>query len=156
MKIIFLDFDGVLNSGVWFHKLYKLGRQYRCCEAKLDPKAIKCLASILKETGCYVVITSSMRIIYGKKHLMRLMFRAGLPYKYKNRLIGLTPIHRDRFRGREIQEYLDNNQVSSFVIIDDDVADLQQYKNKLVKTKNMFGLRKWNVSEAVKILNSKG
>jgi hypothetical protein len=138
LDILFLDIDGVLNSVVWFERLYKK-RGFFKNDHKLDPKAVKNLVSILEKTGCKVVISSAMRILYSKEYMVRMMLRAGMPYRYMDRFIGITPIHHDRNRGNEIREYLSKNDVGRYVVIDDDSKDLVGLP--LVKTRYSVGLR---------------
>jgi hypothetical protein len=69
MKVIFLDFDGVLNSENWYRNRMDLinegnyERNYPSSE--FDPESIKELNRIISETDANVVVSSTWRI--GKK-----------------------------------------------------------------------------------------
>jgi hypothetical protein len=66
MKVIFLDFDGVLNSENWYRRRMdlinegKYERNYPSSE--FDPESIKELNRIISETDAKVVISSTWRI----------------------------------------------------------------------------------------------
>lgn len=57
--IIFLDIDGVLNSGDWAEELYKNPNPnyHNFC----DPKAVDMLIEFLQSTGFMLVLSSSWR-----------------------------------------------------------------------------------------------
>ena len=57
MKIIFLDFDGVLNPP---NDVIR-GTSYDFTETKFGPKAVINLNKILSETGAYIVVSSTWR-----------------------------------------------------------------------------------------------
>ena len=59
-KIIFLDIDGVLNSGRWFAKT---GGEPDAdgYGVSFDPAAVDCLGRIISETGAEIVISSSWK-----------------------------------------------------------------------------------------------
>ena len=70
MKVIFLDFDGVINSHEWYQTrmdrvdMEEIRAQYPFYE--LDPELIENLNFIISETGAKVVISSSWRT--GRPH----------------------------------------------------------------------------------------
>ncbi len=53
-KIIFLDFDGVLNTGSWFRQL-KPADRYDEYGTVFDPNAVANLARVIEVTGADVV-----------------------------------------------------------------------------------------------------
>lgn len=127
-KIIFLDFDGVLNViptkhddfGAIFHVEFVLN-----------------LKEIIEETGAKIVISSSWRSD-GLEKLRRMWEHR----KYPGEIVDVTPstvaagkrydIPYDLVkRGDEIRLWLENNKVNKFVIIDDD-NDICEYRDNFV------------------------
>lgn len=141
MKIVFLDFDGVLNSRPFLIKsrsrMSKSGWREDPTD-DIDPQAVGVLNDIIARSGAKVVISSSWRLFYGHDDLRRFLKERGLQGEP---IIGQTPERfkmSDRWseRGHEIQQWLDDNKelgVESFVILDDN-SDMAHLMDKLVKT----------------------
>lgn len=145
MKVIFLDIDGVLNStrscialGGFGHLKPNITED----QAKLDPIALKLMRMLVEETGANVVISSSWRIL--AKSISEFDFLE-MP------VIGFTP-YLGSYRGDEIQQWLDNNLTTQYVIIDDD-SDMHtdQMKN-FVKCNFNYGFGADEFFKAYKIL----
>lgn len=85
-KIIFLDFDGVLNSvgtkDRVIHPLFK--RKVR----GLDNFRVKLVSDLAKETGSSIVISSSWRHFYSELQLKVLLYSRGLEHPF---IVGVTP-----------------------------------------------------------------
>lgn len=117
MKIIFLDFDGVLN----IHK----GMFYKSCVDNLN--------YIINKTSAKIVISSSWREYNSIEQLKNTLEEHG--FKYKNNIIGVLPILIDyvdnhgfpveKSRKDEIDEYLKMNQdmIDNYLIIDDNIFE---------------------------------
>lgn len=148
-KICFLDIDGVLNSNQFIEENPDIP-----IGEIIDPVAVARVNAIIERTGAKIVVSSSWRIPYlddpaGFENLKTLFAKHGI----KN-IVGMTPQLRGEHRSREIAAWLAENEVKSFVIIDDD--SYAQLDNKLVKT--MFhgangGIQDDHVEEAIRILN---
>jgi len=77
----------------------------------------------------------------------------GIP---KDKVIGITPDFRDAWvRGKEIQKWLDDNPTDLFIVIDDDVDDLQQHVNVLINTEIAEGFNEKDAERAIELLNPK-
>lgn len=154
MKVIFLDFDGVLTSSkAW---------------GVLDPEKMELLWRILEETGASVVISSSWREFDLESTLNKL---TGGKEDYKNtsmrwldKVVGVTPrpyvddfICYDEWnREEEIKKYLDEHpEIDNFIILDDMEDEFidKRLIGCLVKTEMKDGLQEDNVVEAIKLLN---
>lgn len=91
MKIIFLDFDGVLNSEVWMKSRFDIidnndiDSQYPFYE--IDPNAIKNLNRIIEETGAKVVVSSTWRHGRTPEELSRILEF----HNFKGEIIDTTP-----------------------------------------------------------------
>ncbi len=179
MKVIFLDFDGVLNCEEFFKEVYN-NKNGKYDELKkysfkiVDERKIIILSEIVKITGAKVVISSSWRWDW-KDGIDNLEFEASkyiqsLFDKYDIDIIGITPKvaggngkrSSNSWRENEIKEYLSTHEdIESFCVIDDDIEDLETLRNYLIttsfnKTENDDGgLQESHINEAVKILNRK-
>ena len=85
MKVIFLDIDGVLNTGWWYTQMDKNTPKDKYGYA-FDPNSVANLKKIIDETGADIVISSSWKS-FGLSELEEMWQDRGLPGK----LIGITP-----------------------------------------------------------------
>lgn len=178
MKVLFLDLDGVCNSGRYFKSLADrvargLGDESRLeqyASGMLDPDAIGELNRVVRKTGAVVVISSTWRHGHPLTHISRMLRFRG----FEGHVIGATPeLHGIRTpafqkfldenpghidgtrncRGNEIQAWLDVvPAVQSFAILDDD-SDMGHLEARFVKTSNEIGLTTVEADRAIEILN---
>lgn len=157
MKVIFLDIDGVLNSEKWMVERFqtegKHRNNYPLCE--FDPQAINLLNKILVETDSKIVISSTWRLGRTIEELSTLFETLDI----QGEIIDITPCFLNErkygktIRGDEIKHWLENNEVESYVIIDDDNDMRPEQRLNFIKTSWKFGLQDYNTEDAIKILN---
>jgi len=159
MKIIFLDFDGVLNSHWYMLENPKEWNKAMAEENQIDPENVAILNKIVKETGAKIVISSSWRLIRTKEQLTTYLQKRG----FIGEVIDMTPdgifqngIWHGAERGMEIQAWLDSSKepVESFVILDDN-SDMAHLKHKLILTGYLVGLEDIHAIKAIQMLNGK-
>lgn len=144
MKLIFLDYDGVVNNLI-FHKIdgepnfyAEESIEYNSRDYKVnDFQAVAWLNKICREFNCKIVVSSTWRT---RKNYKECLYKAG----FKGKIIGRTPKLDGCFgrRGIEIQAWLDNNkdiEVEDFIILDDD-ADMEHLMSHLIQTNTYRGL----------------
>jgi hypothetical protein len=165
MKVIFLDFDGVLNLIPQGHDYYG---------GIFHPEFVKNLERIIDETGAKLVISSSWR--HGGLERMKMMWEHR---SYPGEIIGITPdlrwrTHPDKLetnekeyvRGDEIESWLNlHPDVTNYVILDDDDDMLQSQRINFVRTSDNinhpdcidigYGLTNICSNDAIRILNRK-
>ena len=164
MKVIFLDIDGVINSGDNMRALHRLHVNHGIGETRdqhgqlFDERCVNFLDIIIRETCAKLVISSTWRF-HGTLRLRHMWDDRSLP----GEIIGVTPKHpnpelMERYyepgaaRGYEIQEWLDNHpEVTDYVILDDD-SDMLSHQ-KFVKCGNHYGITYEVMMEAISILN---
>lgn len=179
IKVLFLDFDGVLNSAEWFFgeskeiefpitSQKKMSKErFKRSENKfernnaeslsmIDPSAVDLLNQICdKFPNLGIVISSSWRIIHSLNDLREFLHIHG--FKYINRIIDKTPSDSSGIRGRQIRDWIVNYsdvEIESIVILDDS-DDMDMYMPFLVRTSWEKGLQQNHVDSAIKILNNK-
>ena len=143
--IIFLDIDGVLNSGDWAEELYKNPNPnyHNFC----DPKAVDMLIEFLQSTGFMLVLSSSWR----RSGNIYETFKSldSIPYlnKISPYIIGQTcrlnlgRTNGKRWcRGDEIKVWVDEFKPSYYMIIDDDTDMLMEQFPRLIQTDPEHGL----------------
>ena len=158
MKVLFLDFDGVLNHEAYLDDLLRrLGEHHGQDALMLDTAAIERLNRIVELSGCEVVISSSWRHAHRRVALLRLLRSRG----FEGEIAGVTPTtarkEGGRFlgssRGAEIQVWLDEHPaIESFAILDDN-DDMEHLSPRLIQTTFTHGLREEHVELVVAMLN---
>jgi len=159
LRVVFLDFDGVLNHDALFLALPRDRTTADCLTdaRSFDPACVERVNVICERTGAVVVVSSSWRCMFGMADIRGILKRHGLRAK----VIGDTPrLHRtpdgeERVRGHEIQAWLDararRQTIESFVILDDS-ADMAHLLPRLVRTPFATGLGDEHVEQAVAML----
>lgn len=111
--LIFLDFDGVLNTYKTWGKFPR--------EDAIEPELVERVKRLCEETDAEIVISSAWRTIYPLNELKRLLEkRGGLQPEL---VIGITPDWHGPFsqRGQEIGEWrgVNGREADPYVILDD-------------------------------------
>ena len=162
-KVIFLDFDGVLNTERWHSQAIRgeLKDEYGY---RFDPIAVENLSRIIEETGAAIVISSSWKCM-GLATMQKMWKDRQLPGK----VIDITPNSvSDEFllnvdlndmdllsiRGQEIKDWLivKGGSDCKYVIFDDMNDVLQEQEAHFVWVDPAVGITKENVDQAIRIL----
>lgn len=165
MRIIFLDFDGVLNNLV--------SRQHRPPSTNIenpdeiwDTNCVECLNAILRATGAKIVVSSNWRHDHSPGELFTMLKGMGVDY---DQHIAVTPTWKTSgrnilnaygSRAEEIRAFLSaNRHVSNFVILDDGYGQGYEIEtdpvlcDHFVNTSDDYGLLPYHVDRAIEILN---
>ena len=150
MKIVFLDFDGVLNS------LSDIA--FSAGSTAFQAHFITRLNAIVRGSGAKVVVSSTWRVNHSLEELRNLLGTSG----FEGEVIGCTPVFDyERARGlsdigvircNEIQAWIDAHPITltSFVILDD--LDLEPLAAYQIRTDMEAGLCDHHVHEALAVL----
>jgi hypothetical protein len=140
-RLVFLDFDGVLNCEL---SIGHLGTRY-----KFWPESIKALNQILAQSGARIVISSTWREHWTLSENTASLEAAGL---LPGRVVGKTSISGGE-RGTEIDSWLTSApyQVDSFVILDDK-EDMAMHRQRLVQVDPKVGLGVKEARQAIALL----
>lgn len=152
--IIFLDFDGVVETiyweqdtnGSWSFNIHKFNHK------ELNNKqAIGWLNELYNKIPYDIVISSSWRIGMTLEQLQDLITKSGFNPSIK--VIGMTPILYQT-RGLEIQQWIDdNNFKNKFIIIDDD-SDMCHLSPVLVRCDCQLGFTIYDYQKALRLLKN--
>jgi hypothetical protein len=112
VKIIFLDFDGVLNS------LQTKPRDPRGLIDWLDPRNVTQLSSALERTGASIVVTSSWRLSTPLPQIRHALEARGCVAT----VVGVTPSLHPELRDREISAWLESSDEmpDDWLVVDDE------------------------------------
>ena len=150
MKILFLDFDGVLNSEKYVKNSNEFG-------AVIDPDRMILLKQIIDSTGAKIVLTTSWREHWDKDP--QSCDDTGIEInnifeKYSLNIFDKTLIL-DSCREDEIFDWLERNlEVTNFVVLDDRFLDSKRLGEHFIKTNGYSkGLDEESVKKAIEILN---
>lgn len=151
MKLLFLDFDGVLNHIEWM-------KGHPHPRPPFDPACMRRLAAICDRTGADIVVSSSWRTFrrrWSLTWLDGLLSGAGLGAHAK--IVGFTPDHNYRGpRADEIRAYLAEHPAERFAILDDDTDAGVGLEQHFVQTDfERGGLVDEHVEAAVRILGER-
>lgn len=127
-KILFLDFDGVLNTNSFLKAVHTKAKEEgrKCLPIEdIDPSKVSILNRIIKETSAVIVLSTSWREIFGAADTADFLFNSG----FEGRIIGSTPNHVEITRKMslvtprwlEIHHWImaNKDKISKFAIVDD-------------------------------------
>lgn len=143
MKILFLDFDGVINTFMQFSN-----------EGRFSATACRHITELLAAVPNLQIVVSSAWRHSGLNAMKKLLSRNGID---SDRVLDVTGTYKEGQgrgnRGYEIQQWLAAHpEVVNFVIIDDD-SDMGELTNKMVKTNSFIGITTRDVHRAIEILH---
>lgn len=154
MKVIFLDFDGVLNSAKYDRE------RDMTINTNIDESRLPLLKQIIDATQAKIVLSTSWRSHWNKNIndcddvglWINTVFK-----KYGLEIYGKTPqLHMGAGRKAEVLSWLEfpPETVESFVILDDYALGWEELGERLVKTSPYIGLglEAEHVEKAIKIL----
>ena len=142
MRVIFLDIDGVLNTGAFLSRC-----SFDRPEEAIDPSAVALLNEIVRASGARIVISSSWRCTFSLHELREILELVGLQAE----IIDATP-RVSLARGHEILLWLDTQDPRpDYVVLDDDTSGMDLHTGKYVRTEFEFGMQPHHVIEALQI-----
>lgn len=155
-KVVFLDFDCVITT---------LKSNWTIDNDKVEP-----VKQICDATGAKIVISSSWRRYTVEQTIEDITIgeegRGHNPFPYPEYIVDITSRmygfkhgnrekHYGLCRGIEIDRWLwEHEDVTNYVILDDDSDMLLSQKKHFIKTNALRGISKRDVEKAIKILNS--
>ena len=169
-KYLFLDFDGVLNTASYAKRLRKEGIDpFDEFGAMFAPDTIRNLKSIVEQTGCKIVLSSTwrneglmrMRALWKDRNLPDEIYSMApilLSTTYNDTRSGeLFSIPERNAKALEIQAWLHRytSEPCQYVIIDDENVFFPMQQKHLVQTDENDGLTLKKSQLAIEVLNNK-
>lgn len=153
LKIIFLDIDGVLNPSRFMNIFYKVRKELGDGVKTRDefghyfaPYTVDALEKIINQTAAKIVVSSVWRRS-GLEVMREMWKRRRLP----GEIYDVTPVLNVE-RGYEIAEWLRENDVDSYVIIDDN-DDMLPEQN-FIQCNNKLGLTDELADKCIQLLDA--
>ena len=160
MNVLFLDIDGVVNTNMIYKQCpsHLVGKNYIEKEGYIfdicnpsdkrvsNLQAVIWLDYICHYYGFKIVISSTWRLGHYQETIEAL-YNSGLSDDIE--IIGATPSSSTFNRGEEISIYLkEHPEIKEYIIIDDDIFDLNSHISHVVKTNTYTGI---NLDTFIKI-----
>lgn len=167
LKLIFLDFDGCINSENFYrNRPAKDSRPYPLSE--IDLVSVGYLNQICLQTGAKLVVSSTWRHGRTLAELQNILAECG----FVGEIIGVTPSlsHQGNHivRGNEILKWMQDNEkllgvsqggydndFEEYIILDDDLDMLYVHRDNFIHVDRSVGITSLTVSKALKILKVK-
>lgn len=150
MNIIFLDYDGVVNTPMWglINDIWRVSYNFPEHGKVNDLQAVQWISEFCEKYDYSIVVTSSWR---HSKNYKECLYNAGLRDGIK--ILGKTPSILNGDRGDEIIAWLVNhNEVEKYIIIDDE-DDMGDLTDHLVLCETSHGFKELEYQKAVSLHN---
>ncbi len=152
MKILFLDFDGVLNTSEYRSTHGSSG-------AGIDRTKLPLLKKLVDSTGAKIVLITSLREYWDKNpakcdfygEVINSVFA-----EYGLEIYDKTPVSDSGKREDEILEWIVNNpEIKNYVVIDDGFLTAKFLVGHIVQPSDRDGLEEKHIEKASGILNKR-
>jgi hypothetical protein len=146
---IFLDIDGVLRthrSDLEWSQLLEVPIPLSVYERRFDKKIVSYINEIVGYTRAKIVVTSTWRTKRSLEELKIIFRDNGIVAD----VVGITDI--GLTRGEEIEQYISENEIENYVVIDDQVNDILKCipKERVIKVDPSIGFN--DIDKAIDIL----
>ena len=148
MNIVFLDYDGVINTPMWSKRTGEWTCYYNYPEDNRvnNIQAVQWVSDFCEKYDYSIVVSSTWRFDCNYKECL---VNAGLRDGVK--IIGKTPYVKLGTRGDEIGQWLgEHPDVTNFLIFDDE-SDVGKYADHLVLCRSSAGFRQEEFYSAERI-----
>ena len=150
MNILFLDFDGVVNTPYWDLETRDTRMNLPCDGAVSNREACQWVEAFCQIYNFKIVVTSDWRL---DKNWRQCLINGGLMDSLLifDRTIHLPPTAANYGRGHEIQMWLDEHpEVENFLILDDDVSEmLSEHTRHILQPDPEIGFCEWLYCQAI-------
>jgi hypothetical protein len=158
-KIIFLDFDGVLNSQLYYKTK---GKE----DVSIDENSVELLNELCSKTDASVVVTSTWRLGRSVEELQLILDKKGFEHRVLDKTLDLRigEYGDSMLRGNEIYQWIKDHEdiiqakyygYSSYLILDDDSDMLYWQRNNFICVDPFCGITNKTVFIGKQILLGK-
>ena len=140
MNVVFLDYDGVVNTPMWDEEGKHCRFNFPEDNKVNNFQSVQWVSEFCEQYGYGIVVSSTWRF---DDNYIECLVNGGLRSGIE--IVGKTPIIKDGTRGDEIEAYLMGHPEVEFFLIFDDENDVELYDDHLVlcDTDRGFGLAEY-------------
>lgn len=145
MNIVFLDYDGVVNTPMWNKDGTRCRFNFPSDNMVNNFQCVQWVSEFCEKHNCSIVVTSTWRLDDNYKECL---INGGLRSGVK--IVGATPFLHHKDRCEEIHAWLNEHpEVEKFIIFDDDDSGMGDLTDHLVlcNTWRGFGLSEFHEAE---------
>jgi hypothetical protein len=140
MRFVFLDIDGVLATEECSYK-----PNHELYAYPFDNECVNIFNEILSKTDAEIILTSDWRLMFQDLETLDLLF------KHNGIIKSPISVTSDlSSRAKEIETYINTNQINSFVIIDD--MDLKIFPDRFVRCNINEGIKQDGIKEKITVV----
>lgn len=145
-RILFLDYDGVVNTLMWNNKGTKCSYNYPQDGKVNNFQAVQWVSEFCQQCHYSIVVTSTWR---KDRNWRECLINGGLRNGIE--ILGCTDIT-DGKRGEEIKSYLKQHpEIKYYIIVDDENDMLAEQQSHFVQTDTLIGFGIREYQQCVKI-----
>ena len=134
-RVVFLDYDGVVNTPMWNDSGTKCTYNFPSDNKVNNFQAVQWLSEACQKFHYDIVVTSTWR---WDRNYKECLINGGLREGIE--ILGRTTELRDQPRGAEIKKYIeDHPEIKYYVIIDDDADMLPEQIGHFINTDTVVG-----------------
>lgn len=146
MNVVFLDYDGVVNTPMWNEDGTKCRYNFPDNNKVNNFQAVQWVSEFCQKYDYSIIVSSSWRTEENYKEcLINGGLRDGIEILGKTKALGMK-------RGKEINIYLrDHPEITGYIIIDD-IDEFSKFQQKrFVRTREDVGFSKYDYYKACRI-----
>ena len=144
-RIVFLDYDGVVNTYMWNERGTKVSYNYPIDNKVNHFQAVQWLSEFCLKYGFDIVVTSTWR---EEQNYKECLINGGLRKGIE--ILGCTKSIEGKTRGDEVNAYLaEHPEIADYIILDDINDFLPRQKNHLILVNHHYGFQNPEYRECI-------
>lgn len=149
-RILFLDYDGVVNTLMWNEKGTKTFYNYSEDNKVNNFQAVQWISEFCLKYNFNIVVTSTWR---EEKNYKECLINGGLRSGIE--ILGCTKILDGKTRGEEIENYLTSHpEIEQYIIVDDVNDFLHEQQNHFVQVNPYYGFNKPEYRKCIELVST--
>ena len=146
-RVLFLDYDGVVNIRMWNEKGTKASFGFPKDHKVNHFQAVQWVSEFCLKCKFDIVVTSTWR---EESNYKECLLRGGLREGIE--ILGCTKILEGKSRGEEIQEYLSSHpEIKQYIIVDDIDDFLPEQQEHFVQVNEHYGFLEPEYKQCIKL-----
>ena len=146
-RVLFLDYDGVVNTLMWNDKGTRVSYNFPKDNKVNNFQAVQWVSEFCLKCKYDIVVTSSWR---EDRNYKECLINGGL--KKGIEITGSLPINYEKTRGELIQEYVNSHpEIKYYIIVDDETDILPEQTSYFVKVNPSYGFNEPEYKKCIEI-----